>query len=277
VLTELFRTVLLATQCTEFDAAAERVAMALAAKPGIALYAVVPVVSNTEYETFAPMLEDVAEADAAEGLKKLRETAAALGVTLVGHVRLGEEPYREIIAEANERAADLIVVRKRGRRGFLASLLIGEMVHALTRHSPCDVLLVPREADIWSRGILAATDGSPHGRRTTQVAAAISATFALPLTIVSVAGDDDPDGRIAGNHVDVAVQAARAAGASAVGQNLSGKPAEAILHAATQAGVDLVVVGRRGLNPAKRILFGGTSEWVASRTETPVLVVRADD
>jgi hypothetical protein len=276
-LADLFRTLLLATQCTEFDAGAERVAIALAARRGIPLYAVVPLVSNTEYETFAPLLEDVAEAQAAAGLKRLRETAAARHVTLIGNVRLGEEPYREILAEANERAADLIVARKRGKRGFLASLLIGEMVHAMTRHAPCDVLLVPREADIWSRGILAATDGSPHGRRTTQVAASIAAAFALPLTLVSVATDEDPDGRIATDHVNAAALAARAAGASAQGQMLTGKAPEAILHAAAQAGADLVVLGRRGSNPVKRTLLGGTSEWVASHTDCPVLIVRADD
>ena len=274
---DLFRTLLLATQCTEFDAGAEGVGISLAARRAIPLYAVVPLVSNTEYETFAPMLEDVAEAQAAAGLQKLRETAAARGVTLIGKVRLGEEPYREILAEAGERAADLIIVRKRGKRGFLASLLIGEMVHALTRHSPCDVLLVPREADIWTRGILAATDGSAHGRRTTEVAASLAAAFALPLTIVSVATDDDPDGRIAADHVNAAVLAARAAGASVQGQMLTGKAPEAILGAATQTGADLVVLGRRGVNPVKRMLLGGTSEWVASHTSCPVLIVRADD
>jgi nucleotide-binding universal stress UspA family protein len=276
-LADLFHTVLLATQGTEFDDGAERVAIALASKYEIPLYAVVPLVSNTEYETFAPMLEDVAEAEAAENLKKLRETAAARGVTVIGNVRLGEEPYREIIAEARERSADLIVARKRGKRGFLANLLIGEMVHALTRHAPCDVLLVPREANIWSRGVLAATDGSVHGRRTTEVAASIAAAFALRLTVVSVATDEDPDGRIAADYVNAAVLAARAVGATVDGQTLSGKAPQAILDAARQTGVDLVVLGRRGLNPVKRMLLGGTSEWVASHTDSPVLIVHADD
>jgi nucleotide-binding universal stress UspA family protein len=272
----MFSTVLLATQCTDFDAGAERVAIALAARCAIPLYAVLPLVSNTEYETFAPLLEDVAEVQAAAGLQKLRERAATRGVDLIGNVRLGEEPYREIIAEATERSADLIVARKRGKRGFLANLLIGEMVHALTRHAPCDVLLVPREADLWSRGILAATDGSPHGQRTAQVAASIAAAFALPLTVVSVAQDNDADRRLAGEYVDRAVSAAKSAGARVNGQTLSGKPAEAILQAARDAGADLVVLGRRGSNPVKRILLGGTSEWVASHTIGPVLIVHAD-
>jgi nucleotide-binding universal stress UspA family protein len=275
-LADLFHTVVLATQSTEFDAGAERVAIALAARCAIPLYAVLPLVSNTEYETFAPMLEDVAESDAAQNLQKLRETAAARGVTLIGNVRLGEEPYREIIAEASERSADLIVVRKRGRRGFLASLLIGEMVHALTRHAPCDVLMVPREANIWSRGVLVATDGSPHGARAIERAASIAAAFALPLTVVSVAAEDDPDRRITADRINSAVAAARARGAAASGQILSGKPAEAILLAAEQGGVDLIVVGRRGLSPAQRVLLGSISERVAAHADSPVLIVRAE-
>lgn len=274
---DLFHTVLLATQHSEFDAGAERVGIALAARLGIPLYAVLPVVTNTEYETFAPMLEDVAEAQAATDLRKLRETAAAVGVALVGTVRLGEEPSREILDEASERSADLIVVRKRGKRGFLASLLIGEMVHALARHAPCDVLMVPREADIWSRGILVATDGSAHGRRSTEVAASLAAVFDVPLTVVSVAADDDPDRRIAGACVDSAVAVARAVGASAHGQTTSGKPYEAILRAAEDSVVDLIVVGRRGLNPVQRMLLGGTAERVAAHASSPVLIVRSDD
>jgi nucleotide-binding universal stress UspA family protein len=271
-----FRTVLLATQCTEFDAGAERVGIDLAAKCNIPLYAVLPVVSNAEYETFAPMLEDVAEAKAAADLQKLRETAAARGVALVGHVRLGEEPFREIISEASEREADLIVVRRRGKRGFLANLLMGEMVHALITHAPCDVLIVPPAAGIWSRGIVLATDGSPHSQRAAQVAASVALRWALPLTVVSVAPGDDPGGGIAQGHVDSALVAAHAAGASASGQIASGKPDEAILQTAEQAGADLIVLGRRGTNPVKRALLGTTSEHVARHANGPVLIVRAN-
>ena len=274
---DLFHTLLLATQCTEFDQGAERVAIALAARRSVPLYAVLPLVTNTEYETFAPMLEDVAESEAAASLRKLRETAAARGVDLIGNVRLGEEPFREIIAEANERKADLIIVRRRGKRGLLARLLIGGMVHDLTRHAPCDVLIVPSEADIWSHGILAAADGSSHGRRAVTVAASMAATFRLPLIVASVAADDDPDGRVAGNHSNSALAAARAAGASVQAQILSGEPTEAILQAARDNTVDLVVVGRRGKNPLKRALLGGTAEGLAGQADCPVLLVRADD
>ena len=273
---EPFRTILLATQCTEFDAGAERVGIELAAKCGLPLYAVLPLVSNAEYETLAPMLENVAEAKAAEDLQKLRETAAARGVTLVGTVRLGDEPFREILSEASEREADLIVLRRRGRRGFLANLLLGEMVHAVISHTTCDVLIVPPEASIWSRAIVLATDGSPHSQRASQVAARVAAQWALPLTVVSIATADDPDGRVAKSHVDSTLATIRAAGASADGQIASGKPHDAILRMGEQAGADLIVLGRGGSGPIKRALLGTTSEHVARHANGPVLIVRAN-
>ena len=269
-------TVLLATQCTEFDTGAERVGIELAARYAIALYTVLPLVSNPEYESIAPMLEDATEAEAAWKLQALREVAAARGVDLIGKVRRGEEPFREIVSEAGERGADLIVVRRRGKRGLLANLLMGEMVQSVTSHAPCDVLIVPPSANAWPRGIVLATDGSPHSLRASRVAAAVAARWTLPLTVVSVAGDDDVDGRRASACVDCALAEARAAGAAAIGQVGSGKPHEAILHAAGLAGADLVVVGRRGLNPLKRALLGSTSQRVASHAEGTVLVVHAD-
>jgi nucleotide-binding universal stress UspA family protein len=271
-----FRNALLATQGTEFDAGAERVAIDLAARFGIRLFAVLPLVSHPEYESIAPSREDAAEAEAADRLAALREAAAARGIEFTATVRRGEEPYREIIAEARERQADLIVLRRRGRRGFLANLLIGEMVHAVTVHAPCHVLIVAREAGFWSRGIALATDGSPHGERATQVAVSIALRCNLPLTVVSVAGADDPDPPAAQARVDRALQAARAAGVRAQGRVDSGRPHEAILRAAEGAGADLLVLGRRGLNPVRRVLLGSTSERVASHANCPVLIVHAE-
>ena len=44
----------------------------------------------------------------------LRADAARAGVDLEVRVRRGEEPWREIVAEAKERNADLLVIRRRG-------------------------------------------------------------------------------------------------------------------------------------------------------------------
>jgi nucleotide-binding universal stress UspA family protein len=278
--TFLFSRILLATEGTEFDVGAERVGIELAGKCGIPLLAVLPLVSNPEYQIRAPEREEKAEAEAAEKLQKLRESAAARGVQIQGTVRLGEEPFREIVDEARERDAQLIVLRRRGKRSYLANLFMGEMVHTVIGHTHCDVLTVPRAAQLWSHGIILATDGSPHSERATAVAAELAVCWGLPLTVISVA--EGKEGLVenestAAANVERALTAARAAGAEATGRVVSdSKPFRAILATETQTGADLIVIGRRGLNPVKRILVGSTSERVAGSANGAVLIIQQD-
>jgi nucleotide-binding universal stress UspA family protein len=267
-----FSRILLATQGTEFDVGAERVAIDLCARFGVPLSAVLPVVSNPEYESLAPLLENKAEAEAAAKLKGLRETARARGVEMRARVRTGEEPYREIIDEALECRADLIVLRRRGRRSFLANLLLGEMVHTVIGHAPCHVLIVPRASNLWARSILLATDGSLHSQRSSHVAASIAAASELPLIVASVAEPQSGDADTASENVKQALAWVRAAHADVKGLVLTGRPHEAIVNASTDRGADLIVVGRRG-NALRKILLGSTAEQVAGHSKCAVLIV----
>ncbi|MDD5249410.1 MAG: universal stress protein [Rhodocyclaceae bacterium] len=273
-----FKRILLATEGTEFDVGAERVGIDLAASCGVPLQAVLPLVSNAEYESLAPERAEQAEAEAVAKIDKLRLAAQARGVQLHSMVRLGEEPFREIVDAARDQQADLIVLRRRGKRGFLANLLLGEMVHTVTGHAPCNVLIVPRAAQLWNHAIVLATDGSPHSDTAAAVAAAVAVRHGLPLTVVSVseAGDGQRDDGAAQANVAQALAVARSAGAAAATGRViaDGKPYEAILAAVQETGADLVVMGRRGLNRMERILFGSTSEQVASHANCPVLIVQ---
>lgn len=273
-----FSRILLATEGTEFDRGAERVGIDLAASCGVTLSAVLPLVSNPEYESLAPEREERAEAEAAAKIDKLKQAANARGVDLSGTVRLGEEPFREIVDEAREREADLIVLRRRGKRSYLANLLLGELVHTVTGHAHCDVLTVPRAAQLWSHAIVLATDGSPHSDRATAVAAALAVSYRLPLTVVSVVEQRDgqaKDNSVAKANVERALTVIRAAGAQATGRVVAdGKPYEAILVTAAETNTDLIVIGRRGLNRVERVMVGSTSERVAGSANSPVLIVQ---
>ena len=154
-----FQRILLATEGTEFDVGAQRVGIDLAASCGVPLMAVMPLVSNPEFESLAPELAERAATEAASRLADLRLSARAKGIELAGIIRRGEQPFREIVDEASERRADLLVLRRRGKRGYLANLLLGEMVHTVIGHAHCNVLIVPRAAQLWSRALLVATDG----------------------------------------------------------------------------------------------------------------------
>jgi len=272
---DLFRNLLLVTQGTEFDAGAERVAIEIAARWGIPASAVLPLVVNPESESIAPLEQEAAEAEARAALDRLQQAAAGRGVELEVVVRRGEEPAAEILAEARERPIDVIVLRRRGKRGFLANLLIGEMVHTVTSHAPCHVLIVPRASNMWSRGIALATDGSPHSQRAAEIGASIALRCGLPLTIVSVRDEQDADGSLAQARVNSAMAVAHAIGADARGEVATGRPYEAILRTAERAGCDLIVLGRRGLRGIKRVLLGSTSEQVAGHASAPVLIIHA--
>jgi nucleotide-binding universal stress UspA family protein len=266
---------LLATEGTEFDVGAERVAIEMAATWALPLRAIIPVVSNPEFETVAPQLAKRAEAEAAARLGRLRDTASEKGIDLTGSVRLGELPYREIVDEARKREADLIVLRRRGKRSFVANLLVGTMVHTVIGHSPCDVLIVPRAARMWTRRILLATDGSVHSARATEAAAAVAVRCALPVSVVCALAHPHDDRAKASATVEAAAAIIRAKGVQADGRIVEGSPHEEILRVGREVHADLIVVGRRGLGRVERVLLGSISERVAGFADCPVLIVRA--
>jgi nucleotide-binding universal stress UspA family protein len=58
---------------------------------------------------------------------------------------------------------------------------------------------------------------------------------------------------------------------------VTGDPAEAILAQITESNADLVVMGTKGLEGAKRLVFGSTTERVLRESPVPVLAVPAPD
>jgi hypothetical protein len=270
----LFERILLATEHTEFDTGAERVAFELARHHGLALAGVLPIVSNAEYEAVAPELAARAESEAHAKLENLRTAAAAAGVTLVMNVRRGDEPYREIIAEAERCHADLVVARRRGQKGFLANLMVGEMVGKVATLAPCSVLLAPRAARLWSRRVLAAVDRSAGAAAVAATAARIAVGFDIPLLIASVAAEASARETVEAA-VATAATMARAAGAKVEGRVLAGRPAERISALAAEVEADLLVVGRRGeTRTVRRFLLGGTAQQIVGLAHCPVLIVK---
>ena len=161
----VFQRLLLATERTEFDAGAERLALALARHCAAPLGVVMPLLSNPEFEAQAPALAERAEREAAARLVALRQQAETAGITIDLRVRRGAELWREIVDEAHARSSDLLVLRRRGQRGFLARMLVGEMVGQVLAHAPCCALVVPRDAQMWTRRVLVAAEPGEPGRR----------------------------------------------------------------------------------------------------------------
>lgn len=268
-----FRRLLLATEHTEFDVGAERIAFAMAQRCGMPLRIVLPVLSNPVYEVEAPDLALRDERQAADKVADLRGQADKLGIEIEIRVRHGAEPYQEIVAEATESGADLIVIRRRGHPGFLARMLVGEMVSKVIRDATCPVLMVPRKAEFWRNGVLAAIGDTPAAESITTLAASIAAICDLPLTVVSVAaGEDSKLATERLNERSVAAAAARCS--QSVGRVVVGAPVEQTVAIAQETAADLIVIGRQrySLIPFAR---GGSSimQKIAGAMEVTTLVV----
>ena len=266
-----FNRILLATEHTEFDTGAERLAFAMAQRCGVPLRVVVPLLSNPEFEAEMPDLALRAEQDIAEKIARLREQAASLGIELDVHVRRGSELHAEIVAEANESKTDLIVIRRRGKPSFLAQLLVGEMVSRVIRDASCSVLLVPRAAQFWNKRVLAAVGDTPAAGNISRTAGSIAGICALPLTVLSVASDQASLVKTQSfNTLNVAL--ASGAGVKAKGEVRIGKLVEQTVAAVRENEADLVVIGRQRYHLWP---FGshGAMQSIAGNMDVPTLVV----
>jgi nucleotide-binding universal stress UspA family protein len=272
----LFQRLLLATEHTEFDAGAESVAMALARKHGLALEAVVPLVSNPEFEAQAPALAARADLEAAGKIALVKALAGAQGVALDLHARHGPEPYLEIVDEARERNSDLIVIRRRGKRSFLANLLLGEMVFKVVAHAPCSVLIVPREARMWHRRVLVAAEPTPRGEKIVAQGAAMAAECGLPLAVVCVSKESPAQHQAAARFIEKVLAAAHQSGVAAQGQVLQGQAFQQILQAVQTMGADLLVIGSHDKAHIGRAWIGGVAQKVIGLAEHPVLIAHIE-
>jgi nucleotide-binding universal stress UspA family protein len=269
----VFQRLLLATEHTDFDAGAERLSLELARRCGLPLTAVLPLLSNPEFEAQAPEFAARAEHDAAAKMAQLRELARTQGVELDIRARRGQEPYQEIVDEARIGANDLIVMRRRGKRGFLANLLLGEMVAKVVAHAPCSALIVPRDAGMWQHRVLVAAEPTSRGAQIVRQAAAVAAECALPLSIVCVIHHEDSElRRQADAFLEATMQELRPIGVSMQGRTLVGRPHQEILEEVKREGADLLVIGSRSDNSIKRALIGGVAQKTIGLSDCPVLV-----
>jgi nucleotide-binding universal stress UspA family protein len=272
----LFQRLLLATEHTEFDVGAEAVAMALARKHDLALAAVLPVVSNPEFEAQAPVLAARADQEAARKITLVEELARKQKLALDLRARHGPEPYREIVDEARERGSELIVIRRRGKRGFLANLMLGETVFKVVAHAPCSVLIVPREARMWQNRILVAAEATPRGEKVVRQAAAMAAECGLPLSVVCVSKENSTQLQAAQRFVDKVVAATRETGVTVQGQAVHGQTHQQILQAAQSQGADLLVIGSHDKAHISHAWIGGISQKVIGLFDQPVLVAHIE-
>jgi nucleotide-binding universal stress UspA family protein len=205
------------------------------------------------------------------------------------------EPRETIIRLASDWPADLTVVGARGL-GAVGRFFLGSVSTSVLHGVPGAVAVVRGTPRRPSR-VVVACDGSPDGLE------AVRFLGTLPLgrgTAVRMLGVVTPPPVPASGPemlampwpptVDAFIDEQRTAldgvlsrAAEALGPEIGhversvvvGHPAGEILRAADEDGVDLVVVGARGLGPLGRLVLGSVSDRVVHHAPCPVLVVKA--
>jgi nucleotide-binding universal stress UspA family protein len=202
----------------------------------------------------------------------------------------------EILARADEIAADLIVMGTHGRSGF-ERLALGSITEKVMRRAPCPVLAVsgsdstaPHEPPLFRR-ILCPLDFSRASLRALDHALSLAQQAQARLTLLHVlewAGDDvlqqhrrchgpeyqreleqEAIGHLAALVPDGARDWCQVQEALA-----HGKAWHEIARVAREQQAELVVMGVQG-NSIDRMLFGSTTHHVVREAACPVLAVRA--
>ena len=197
------------------------------------------------------LLERAAEA-VADGRKQVPD-----GVDVTGEVIEGAT--RDVLIEASRDTRVLVLGSHGG--GRVSGLVLSSTATDMIRHAQSSVLVArpPFDEDDFPRSIAVAVDGSEPSLYALEVARQIEvAAGGRPQMRVVTAGRV-PEGAVApGPLGDIPVE------------QLRGRAHDAI--AKVGEGVDLIVMGARGLKSAKAL--GSVSERVAHKAASSVLVVR---
>ena len=228
-----------------------------------------------------------------------RQTAegAKAALTAKGPVEvrvLDGESRETIIREACDWPADLTVVGARGL-GAVGRFLMGSVSSAVVHGVPGAVAVVRGEARP-PRRVLVACDGSPDsfeavrflGRLplgpevTVRLLGVVTPPIVPPTGPEMLALPWPPttdtfidEQRAAMYEVLTRAAATLGPGVGSVEQSVVvGHPATEIVSAAEEPGVDLVVVGARGLGLLGRLVLGSVSDRVVHHAGCPVIVVK---
>jgi nucleotide-binding universal stress UspA family protein len=138
------------------------------------------------------------------------------------------------------------------------------------------------------RRILVPSDGSEHALKAVRVAAGLAKEFdsevvllcvvSIPQALVMVAGIDD---RVLDEYIehtgrealDPALKILAEAGVGAEVKIEMGTAADEILREVEETGVDLIIMGKRGMGEFKGLLLGSVSDRVTHGAHIPVLLI----
>jgi hypothetical protein len=270
-----FERFLVASDGSEFSGAAVREAIGMARKCGAEIHVMSLVATGVEHEGLgASILRQELETAQAH-LDDIQGQAEAAGVSCTTHLIHGQTVDREIVELADRLNVDMIVMGRRGRRG-LARMRLGHATAQVIGQAHCNVIVVPRAAQVEGRHIVIATDGSRFAEAAAVTATRMAGFCQAKATVLSVTTPSHgPERRQEAKHaIERIVRHMADEGVDAEGVLLEGRPDEEIVAAAQLRDADLIVTGSHGRTGLERVLLGSTSERILNETSCAVLVVK---
>ncbi len=266
----------------------------------ILLHVVLPPPQPRRREKCYPSTDSLIENARAAAESRLRELADSITTRRVrAEVRVGE-PHEQIIRVVVEYAASMVVVARMNVGGSGWGR-VGTTAQRVVRGSPVPVLLAAGLPRSSTARILVAVDDSNMTAPVLEWAAFFQSRFAAEATVIHVMslplfvgasalprGLRDDASRsletIPSADQNAVAEAERwlteelrhsglreSTTPAVVAEHLP--PAAAIIGQAHDRGIDLIVMGSRGLGAAHRFLLGSTAEDVLRNAPCPVLVV----
>jgi nucleotide-binding universal stress UspA family protein len=288
----MYRSIIVPTDGSSLAARAVRCAEFVAAscKAKVTIVQVVPSAgSNATDEAVAVQTDEVVQAQA--HVDELRESLPP-EVEAESAVTVGEAAT-EILTEARERQADLIVMSTHGRSG-IGRWIYGSVADEVMRHAAVPVLLVPPHAHkVWPRDraprILVPLDGSELAFGAIHVADELAEAVRGELLLVRavepvppmygdpstfVVTDPTVELEAAKRGLERAAADLRAKGRKVDVADLLGFAVNAITDVARERNIDIIAMSTHGSGGLTRLIMGSVATALIQRADVPVLVAR---
>ncbi|MCL1979737.1 MAG: universal stress protein [Proteobacteria bacterium] len=186
---------------------------------------------------------------------------------------------KTLVEQARLRQADVIFMGRRGKANPWARLVGKTTTRVIAQGFP-RTLVVPKDCTLSGRHILVAMNDSPNSRQAALEALGLggSCPTLRQITVMTVARRQE---ELAG-----ARQLVEAVCAQALQANLplvceplvaEGDPAEAVVKAAREREVDMILIGGPGRSGLTKMLTGHVTEHVIGQAPCAVLVITAQD
>lgn len=216
--------------------------------------------------------------DAALVCKDATERITATGLKATAIFEPGV-PGDVLCEVASREDADLVVVGSRGL-SRAQRMLIGSVSFRVAHHSPADVLIVRNEhapdAETPYRRVLIATDGSATADRCARKGYDVASRLGADMLMVFVGHRATGEAVLADTKraFDEEARARKIEPLPIELRITQGEPADKIIEIAEAEGVDLIVVGNKGITSSARFLLGSVPHRVIQYAPCDVLVAR---